>query len=393
MTNPQPTIFISSIISEFYDLRGALKYFLGKSGFRVLMSEEPDFGADCGLDSLDNCKKQIEKSDYYLLIVGGKPGTIFKINEGDTSVTYEEFKHYISLVKSGKALNFIAFVRQQTWDAYSKKDLTVIDQLQINLIDELLDNSLFEDKKIGRWRYTFDKFSDIISVLETNQNGLFLDATKKSSIYKIYIKRELTDILKYFIAKDSTTGKLQANIDFLDLPDIQFTDDFIANKYIEKKTAAKIVVFLIVISSKESLLTKINRVFSYIAQGEFSRFNTTEEKYDLPDYIKLAIQTLEILEKIFDNRKNIVLYEQIKNRDSNNFQINRLEYHLVKSLYTDLKIVTKKLINLNNCLHQNWTDIESKPNSFYAYRGTVNDEIKDDELIEFARTYFDTKES
>ena len=57
--NPQPTIFISSIISEFYDLRGALKYFLGKSGFRVLMSEEPDFGADCGIDSLDNCKKQI----------------------------------------------------------------------------------------------------------------------------------------------------------------------------------------------------------------------------------------------------------------------------------------------------------------------------------------------
>src|SRR6202007_1231450 len=137
----------------------------------------------------------------------------------------------------------------------------------------------------------------------------------------------------------------------------------------------------IVIASKESLLTKINRVFSYIAQGEFSRFDPKEEKYDLPEYIKLAIQALEILEKIFDNRKNIELFEQIKNRDSKNFHINRFEYNMVKSLYSDLKIVTKKLINLNICLHQNWFDLEKKPNDFYAYRGTVNDEIKDDELI------------
>jgi len=40
------------------------------------MSEEPDFGADCGIDSLDNCLKQIEVSDYYFLIIGNKPGTI-----------------------------------------------------------------------------------------------------------------------------------------------------------------------------------------------------------------------------------------------------------------------------------------------------------------------------
>lgn len=94
--NPQPTIFISYIISEFSDLRGALKYFLGKSGFRVLMSEEPDFGADCGMDSLDNCKSLIEKSDYYLLLVGNRPGTVFKIEDHNTTVTFEEFKHYIS---------------------------------------------------------------------------------------------------------------------------------------------------------------------------------------------------------------------------------------------------------------------------------------------------------
>lgn len=185
--NPQPTIFISSIISEFYDLRGALKYFLGKSGFRVLMSEESDFGADCGLDSLDNCKNQIEKADYYLLLIGDKPGTIFELNKNETTVTFEEFRHYINLVKSGKSLNFIAFIRKQTWNNFENKDHSKIHPLQLSLISELLENSLFEDKKIGRWRYTFDRFGDIISVLETNQNGLFLEATRKTNLYRTYI--------------------------------------------------------------------------------------------------------------------------------------------------------------------------------------------------------------
>ena len=108
--NLQPTIFLSSIISEFYDLRGALKYFLGKSGFRVLMSEEPDFGADCDKDSLDNCKTRIDSSDYYLLIIGIKPGYEFSLDDGtETTVTFEEFKYFLELKRQGKDLNLIAF--------------------------------------------------------------------------------------------------------------------------------------------------------------------------------------------------------------------------------------------------------------------------------------------
>lgn len=91
--NLQPTIFISSIISEFYDLRGALKYFLGKSGFGVLMSEEPDFGADCDKNSLDNCKGRIESSDYYLLIIGTRPGYEFQLdNETNTRLYTKLYK-------------------------------------------------------------------------------------------------------------------------------------------------------------------------------------------------------------------------------------------------------------------------------------------------------------
>lgn len=388
--NPQPTIFLSSIISEFYDLRGALRYFLGKSGFRVLMSEEPDFGADCGKDSLDNCKDLIEKSDYYLLLIGNNPGTVFQINGKDTTVTFEEFRHYISLVRGGKTLNFIAFVRQQTWDNYTKHDETKIHLLQIELIDELLNNSLFEDKKIGRWRYTFDRFADIITILETNQNGLFLEATRKTSLYRNYIQREIYDIFKSLLEKNRDTGKIQSHTQFLNLPELDHLDYFNQSK-INHEVAARIVVFLMVISNKNTVLRKINRVFNYIAQGEFSRFDPIAEKYVLPEYIKLSMQALEILERVFDNSTNIEILGEIRKRDSKNFYINKIEYNIVKGLHDDLNTVVAKLANLTNCFGKGWTDLEIKPDSFYSYGKISGFEITDEDIIEYADKYFTAK--
>ncbi|MBN7812413.1 DUF4062 domain-containing protein [Algoriphagus sp. H41] len=384
--NPQPTIFISSIISEFYDLRGALRYFLGKSGFRVLMSEEADFGADCGRDSLDNCKEQIEKSDYYLLLVGNKPGTIFQIDKKNTTVTFEEFRHYISLVRKGKSLNLIAFVRQQAWDNYLRNDTTQINELQIELIKELVENSLFENKKIGRWRYTFDKFSDIIAVLQTNQNGLFLESTRKSGIFRTYIKREISEIFKALLEKKEETGTISAITDIVKLPDLGHLDTLSRSK-IDRQTATYIIGFCTVISSKDSLMRKINRVFNYIAQGEFSRFDVVEEKYVLPEYIKLTIQTLEILEKIFDNAKTSDLYEQLRNRASDSFFISGIEYLFVKSAYMDLRFSILRLASLTKCFHLNWYDFEKRPDNFYEYRGRAGEKISDSELLQFAENY------
>lgn len=385
--NPQPTIFISSIISEFYDLRGALRYFLGKSGFRVLMSEESDFGADCGIDSLDNCKNQIEKSDYYLLLIGNNPGTIFELDNCSTTVTFEEFKHFITLIKGERSLNFIAFIRQQTWDNYIKNDTREIHPLQITLIKELLENSLFEDKKIGRWRYTFNRFADIISVLETNQNGLFLEATRKATLYRIYIQREIYDIFKTLLEKSIRSEKIRSVTEIISFPKIESLDYFTPTR-IDPDAASRISVFLVIISNKDTLLRKVNRVFNYIAQGEFSKFDPIEERYVLPEYIKLTQQSLEILEKIFDNSKNMNLLDQIRQRNPENFTINKTEYTVVESLYSDLQTVIANLANLTICFSKNWIDFKSQPESFYSYGRVSGLIISDQELIDFADNFF-----
>lgn len=384
--NLQPTIFISSIISEFHDLRGALRYFLGKSGFRVLTSEEPDFGADCDKDSLDNCKSRIDLSDYYFLIIGSNPGFEFELDNGEkTTVTLEEFKYFLELKNAGKPINLIAFVRQHTWDLYTKSDNALPD-IQRRFIDLLLNDSLMK-KEIGRWRYSFNSFQDIITVLETNQNGLFLDANRKKGVYRAYLKTELARVLKsLLIEKD---GKILTYQEFINIPERKF-GDLLVNEKIPRLTAVHMKTFIQVSMYKEELLLKINRIFNYIAQGEFSYFDPDDEKYKLPEYIKATIQALEILEFIFIKFQRVDTYKRLANLDVDDYVIGEMEYSFVRGQLIDINIATKKIINVLKCLNNNWSDFTPQDDEFYEYRGGANN-IKLKDVVEFAEDYFKEK--
>ena len=107
----------------------------------------------------------------------------------------------------------------------------------------------------------------------------------------------------------------------------------------------------------------------------------------LPEYIKLTIQSLEILERIFDNASNTDFYEQIRKRDVDRFEINGSEYGLIESCFADLKLAIAKLSNLICCFHENWYDLEIKDDSFYEYRGGIKS-ISDSEALYYADNYF-----
>ena len=47
----QPTVFVSSTIYDFADMRSALKYWLGEMGFRALLSEYNDFQKNLNTNS------------------------------------------------------------------------------------------------------------------------------------------------------------------------------------------------------------------------------------------------------------------------------------------------------------------------------------------------------
>lgn len=382
--NPQPTIFISSSVTEFYDLRGALRYFFNKNGFRVFMSEEPDFGVDCNSDALPLCKERIENSDYFMLILGYNTGGIFDSGNGETTVTIEEFRHLMKLHKEGKKINFFFFVRQQMWEDYTHNREDKVQSILKDFITEVLQST---ESTLNRWRYRFDRFYDIITVLETNQNGLFLDLTRKQQLYKEYISKEVIEIYRMFFSKNNE--ELKSILDIVSLPNISFGSDPLTYRSITREVAGQIVAMVSIFQNKTLLINKIQRVFAYIAQGEFSYFNNDEEKYTQPEFIKLTIQTCEILEKVIYNTGSKVYTDVINRFITSNYSINEIEYDFfVKQTYSDLKIVFSKLTILIIYFQSSSKDLSSQNDDFYAYRGTAYDRISNKELTDYSSTYF-----
>jgi len=61
-----PRIFVSSTVSDFEDLRGALKYWLRSLGFHVQVSEFSDFEKPVDASTLDACLAGVKTSDAYI---------------------------------------------------------------------------------------------------------------------------------------------------------------------------------------------------------------------------------------------------------------------------------------------------------------------------------------
>ncbi len=380
----QPTVFISSIISEFKDLRGALRYYFISNGFRVLNSESPDFNADCGLDSLDNCKRQIDNSDYYFLIIGDEPGSTFTLpNNEITSVTKEEFRHFLQRRKEGQVINPIFIMREETWNNYRESN-SKIDPFQIEFIKEIIESEIHGKIMLGNWRYTFNDYSDIISILETKANGLHVDLNRKRTIYREYIKREIFGILKTFLSRE-TKASLKSIVELLKLPDVKF--DSITDEKFSKEEATRIQVFLIMLKEQD-ILGKIERVFNYIAIGEFSYFNPQLEKYCLPEYIKLIIQCLEMLDSVLRSARETKTFDEIINRNIRDFHLKEFEFLFISKESEKLGFVIKRLSKLILLFENNWDDFEREDDMCYEYRGTYHDLITDLDIVAYARSIF-----
>jgi Domain of unknown function (DUF4062) len=70
----RPTIFISSTIYDFRDMRSAIKDHLEENGCRVLASEFNDFTKPLDKHSYQACLDTIQQADFFLLLVGTRVG-------------------------------------------------------------------------------------------------------------------------------------------------------------------------------------------------------------------------------------------------------------------------------------------------------------------------------
>jgi hypothetical protein len=110
----RPTIFLSSTIYDFSDLRSALKDYLEDRGCRVLASEYTDFTRPLDAHSYEACLKTIEQADLFVLFIGRRVGGwLDKPNK--ISITRAEYRRAYQLAQEGR-IRLLCFVRSEVLD-------------------------------------------------------------------------------------------------------------------------------------------------------------------------------------------------------------------------------------------------------------------------------------
>ncbi len=115
-------IFLSSTCLDLADLRSGLKESLEEMGYRVWASEFPDFPVDSSLHAQDNCLRNVERADQYVLIVNGRYGAAYEgaayprhplpdDPKRAVSVTWYE---YLRAFECGRPMRIL--VRESIWD-------------------------------------------------------------------------------------------------------------------------------------------------------------------------------------------------------------------------------------------------------------------------------------
>jgi hypothetical protein len=193
----RPTIFISSTIYDFRDMRSAIKDHLEENGCKVLASECNDFTKPLDKHSYQACLDTIQQADFFLLLVGTRVGGWYdELNR--VSITQQEYRAAYNLAQDGK-IKLLSFVRGGVWDhRESSKELSkhleslseLDDEIRkkitsrptvfasdsdfiVSFIDEISRNrETAEAAKghgampVGNWIHTFTRFSDIREVLD-----------------------------------------------------------------------------------------------------------------------------------------------------------------------------------------------------------------------------------
>lgn len=198
----KPSIFISSTIQDFQDLRLALKHWLETAGFYVLLSKCNDMEDVPSKKVFDEDFSLIESCNYAIFLIGERAGGYFNFTDKIT-ITRREFDKARDAAKAD--LKMMVFARQSVWDA--KDDLNALTRLvqgkkkpprpgeekpedpaaveKAAMDAEALEDFLNEAKKDIK---PFTTYHDLIELLRKNLN---VKHSLKRKALDYYLKQEL----------------------------------------------------------------------------------------------------------------------------------------------------------------------------------------------------------
>jgi formylglycine-generating enzyme required for sulfatase activity len=180
----RPCIFLSSTCLDLEDLRSGLKESIEQMGYEVWASEFPGFPVDTSLrlHAEDNCLRNVERADQYLLIVSDRYGSEYKGHayprhpladdpKRPISITWYE---YLRALQCGKPMRIL--VRRRIWD--QRKVFQAARKQGVDLKDTGLPPELFD-------------FLDFVARQErANLIDTFADFTEARQILRDWLGRK-----------------------------------------------------------------------------------------------------------------------------------------------------------------------------------------------------------
>ena len=159
-------IFISSTFFDLAQVRDDIRATILEMGHEPVLNEYPSFPVSPSLDTIENCKKAVRGTDIFVLIIGGRRGSLDSVT--GKSITNIEFD---TAVQSG--IDCFIFVNETVntvlplWKKNLGADFTTY--VDSPKVFEFIAKIQAEQ----RWVFTFKKASEISEILR-NQLSVFL---------------------------------------------------------------------------------------------------------------------------------------------------------------------------------------------------------------------------
>lgn len=159
-------IFVSSTFFDLEQVREDIRTTIASLGHEPLLNEYSSFPVNPDLDTIENCKKVVRSSDLFVLIVGGRRGSLDPASgKSITNVEYDAAK--VQGISCFVFVNKALLTLLPVWSKNPDADFTpaVDDPKVFGFIQQLQSEQ--------RWIFSFSKASEISDVIRT-QLSVFL---------------------------------------------------------------------------------------------------------------------------------------------------------------------------------------------------------------------------
>ncbi len=172
MSHEKLTLFVSSTCYDLAQVRENISQFCDSLGVNSLVSEQGNFPVDPSISTVENCLKVVrERADIFLLVVGGRYGSLSEAGKSITNLEYLEAQSaqipkYVFVKRDVLALLSV-------WQSNPKADFSSV--ADTPKLFEFI-SSLRDSGEV--WVFPFESATDLIGTLRTQLSHLFLDSLK-----------------------------------------------------------------------------------------------------------------------------------------------------------------------------------------------------------------------